>query len=42
MQMKHMNDQNIIFWPTSAGLHENLLFIARSVAKGTFSTESQK
>ena len=36
MQMKHEYDQNVhisTFWPTSAGLHENFLFIASSEAK---------
>ena len=29
MQVKHEYDQNVhnTFWPTSAGLHENFLFI---------------
>ena len=41
MQMIHEYDQNLhacTFWPTSAGSHENFLFIISSEAKGTFST----
>ena len=37
----HEYDQNVAtctFWPTSAGLHANFLFLVSSEAKGTFST----
>ena len=31
--MKHEYDQNVhTFWPTSAGLHGNFLFVVRSEA----------